>query len=170
MLFCLWSFSAMLDFFLFSNTRQSSWFYFFSTEVGLLDPASTLPDVIFPSSLGVLILSEMGRAEGAGRVWEQKWKLPITSRMKHVYTSFLARYKPRKYQQSCKGRWKEDSRGLVSLSLNILVIFKMPVERCGDSRNRNVCWRQAVSCGALLQGHLPALFLSVHLFLSREYI
>lgn len=37
-----------------------------------------------------------------------------------------------------RGYQKEDTRGLVSLSLSILVIFKIPGEICGDIRNRNV--------------------------------
>lgn len=43
------------------------------------------------SFLRVLILSEWGHVKGTGILLEQKLKLPITSRMKHVYTSFLAR-------------------------------------------------------------------------------
>lgn len=120
---------------------QSPSFYF-PTDLSLLSPASTIPVVIFNSSLRVLILSDRGHVRRTGVLLEQKSQWSITSRTKHVHTSFLARSSLENTNGVIRGDRKEDTRGLASVSPSILVIFKIPGEICGDNRNRNVYWRQ----------------------------
>ena len=102
----------------------------------------TRPKIIFNSFFRVLILSEWRHVKGTGILLEQKLKLPSLPAWNMCTLHLWQGASFENTNGVIRGYQKEDTRGLVSLCLSILLVFKIPGEICGDNQNRNVYWRQ----------------------------